>query len=399
MDFKLLERILFPHLIHTFFDEFFGQKLFHVSRNDASYYNEYLTKQQIDEWFETGDIYFPTVTLIRGSEVDPTIWTKEFATKSSKRGRPIDRVQVQKLFEEGSTLVVRHFSDHVHSLYQFMKQLRATFKTNAADHLIISPATSQGYPIHGDYQHVCVLQLAGEKKWHFYDTIAKSLIKEPVRYQLNRKPSKTLVMQPGDFLYIPPNLRHSTEVEGSEVSMSLSITITPLKGIDLLRKALNESFAGQPRLREEVPIYTQSTPEDRQAYYQQIKKRFIDYLDQLDFEDVLAELMAEKDLGDAQRSIFERDDAIDQTPITLESELIRSNAKKFTLNSIDNLILFKYLTHTLHYFKTVEFSLNYITSHTCFKVKDIPALIPDHKKIEMVQELVDIGFLTRKTSK
>lgn len=391
MNTDILEKLVKPVTSQQFFDDYWENRLLHISRNDQAFYKDILTLSDVDNWLQTGVLEHPTLAILKGGRIPPNKWAKTH-DKSYKSGKQIDREAVLKLLRSGATLLVNHFSDYQFALNAFMNSLRSLFQTRINDYLVISPPHNPAYPIHHDYQEVFVLHISGKKQWNFFDTFSKNLRDEHVRYAMDRNPSIKLEMQPGDFLYIPSNLRHSTEVVGDETSISLSITINRWEGDDFFKNILENTYASIPNLRQKMPLLRKSTLEERQNYYQHIKEEMLGHIESLDFEKVFSRMQSIKNKS-SQGSILKEMIKPNLPSITIDSKVTRNLALHYVLNDDGKVLIFNFLSHTLVYFKTLEHTLKFITCNEHFLVKDLPGFVTDEMRVEIIQELVDKGFL------
>ena len=171
----------------------------------------------------------------------------------------------------------------------------------------------------------------------------------------------------------------------------MSIIIDVPHGISFLTQALDESYVMKPELRERMPIHSQSTLEERQAYYQRIKEGFITHINRLDFEELCEPLLK----GQYQRN-FSIDIFQDSSKprITLDSKVVMQEGASYRLNETEKVLLFNYKDCTLIYNRIFMMSFKYITSGAEFLVGKLPGMLTNKHRLELVQELVDIGFLT-----
>lgn len=386
----LLEKLLYPMTCQEFFDDYWQKKGLHISRNDINYYKP-LTQKAVDNWLQTATLTFPNVNLFnpKTGRTRGEGFVKPIGLPG-KKGQLIDRNALLQKFHEGSSIIINYFSHEIPSLNKYTTELSKIFRAKVEDYLVVSSSNKDAFNIHGDGFETFVLHVSGQKQWRFYDTISKNLRQEHVQYLMDKKPSKEFIMQPGDFLYIPMQLRHGTHAIGDEPSISLTITIDLLDGEDLIRKVLKDTFVSFPSIRKQVPSYNWSTSESREAYYKELKELFIAQLNEVNLEEVFEELLQKEEKQSTSIDIFKGFNPHEK--VTLESEVMNAELP-FNLQVDGKCVRLKIPHHVFTYFKTLEFTLKYLTSQKVFKVKDLPGMLNDEMRIKIVQELVDKGFL------
>lgn len=385
MNSPVLEKLLFPITIDDFFEQYWKKKVLHIPRNQTDYYQDYLSEEEINTCFKRGNLTYPNLHLRKnGGNVSSGGWTYQQQNKQY-----VDETKLLPYLQSGHAIVAKQFHEHSPPLTSLIDDLKSFFTAHLIkDYLIISRPSNASFNIHYDREHVIVIQVAGTKQWHFYDTHSPYLRSEKVKFGFDPEPSLSITMKPGDFLYLPHNLRHSTEVADERTAISLSITIDPPNGVQLLRHIVDNSFAHVPALREKMPLYNRSTKADRQQYYQQLKDRFITHLNTLDFEELFHEYdhIQKKEKGriDLTQEII--------PSVTLDSTLIRNKVVNYSLKSDRKILILKVLDEVNVYYKLLELSLKYILAQEQFTVRNIPGLITDDIRVELSQELVNIGL-------
>ena len=85
MKLEVLEKLIYPVTIDTFFNEYWDKKTLHISRNDPTYFDSILSKQDIDTWFQTTDVHYPEVDLFKRKRISPEDWTYRGDTRWVKK--------------------------------------------------------------------------------------------------------------------------------------------------------------------------------------------------------------------------------------------------------------------------------------------------------------------------
>jgi len=201
---QILEKLLSPITINDFFEQYWEKKVLHVPRNQIGYYQDYLSEEEVNACFKRGNLTYPNTQLrYKGGTTLAKKWTYEHKQKLF-----IDYDKIIPYLRNGHVILCNQFHEHSSALTTLIDGLKSFFKAHVInDYLIISRPSSASFNIHSDREHVIVIQIAGTKKWHFYDTHSPYLRGEYVKHSLNPQPSQTITMQPGDFLYLPYNLK------------------------------------------------------------------------------------------------------------------------------------------------------------------------------------------------
>jgi hypothetical protein len=146
-----------------------------------------------------------------------------------------------------------------HLVNEFQRLLGFSGKVSA--YCWISPPGG-GVSPHWDGTSGLMFQVAGSKRWRihrhvsvpwpmqrgFADSNGKLMFeghlepweREAARY--STRDSRSLVMRPGDVLYIPPGTWHSTEAEGGGDSLGFGICFDSKSVCDLLKDALSDEL-------------------------------------------------------------------------------------------------------------------------------------------------------------
>ncbi len=122
---------------------------------------------------------------------------------------PFDEAVFSSLGEENWTLLVQDVEKHYAPLQALMAQFR--FIPNwRLDDLMISYAASGGsVGPHTDQYDVFLLQAEGTRRWQIAETYNPELLPDCALNVLRRfTPEQEWLLEPGDMLYLPPNVAH-----------------------------------------------------------------------------------------------------------------------------------------------------------------------------------------------
>lgn len=122
------------------------------------------------------------------------------------------------------TLLVQAVDQLDPSLHNLLRRFR--FLPNwRVDDLMVSYAVDQGsVGPHFDYYDVFLLQAAGRRRWHIGQTCSSTTeLRDDVEQKLLREFATTTIFdtEPGDLLYLPPNVAHWGVAQGESLTYSV----------------------------------------------------------------------------------------------------------------------------------------------------------------------------------
>lgn len=127
--------------------------------------------------------------------------------------------------------------------------------------LYLTPPGAQGFRVHFDEHDVLVLQVRGEKRWRVWD-------EQPIPHATRNTPwdnalgkpddekAKTIVMKPGDVLYVPRGVLHDAAVqEGDEPSLHVTVGLLEPSWADALKTMIDQMELTDERVRKPFPVW------------------------------------------------------------------------------------------------------------------------------------------------
>ncbi len=383
-------QLIQPLSANDFFDTYWNKKHLHVSRNDADYFNNIIAPTEVNNCLTYSNLTLPAVELLKEGRTAPSLFSKERIRRSYYDGKHINKTQVEDLFQKGHSILINHFSQFSPTLHQAIESLYAFFSADIVEYLVISNSNHDAFRIHHDREHVFAFQISGEKEWSIYDQLAENVRGYKITGELTPPPSDKIVMQPGDCIYVPNSLRHSTRTLGETPSISISIAIDQFYGIQILNNILKYSYVNFPNLTKTLP-HPLASEEARTAFYSEMKNTFIKHLQGVDFEQTILEMeMAQN------KKAFNPIEAFGRPALTLDDMVARSEEAKPTIQKDGKIIRFKYHHHVLVFYQIYLFSFDFIAKQTePFKVSDIFGMLRNDMKLDLAQQLIKTGYLRR----
>lgn len=163
--------------------------------------------------------------LVKGS-VTTTDWTVTHG--------PFSDADFSALPNENWTLLVQDVEKHYAPLQDLMQQF--SFIPNwRVDDLMISYATTGGsVGPHTDQYDVFLLQAEGTRRWQIARSFEPELLEDcPLNILRQFTPEQEWILEPGDMLYLPPNVAHHGIA--LEPGMTWSVGSRAASGADLLQ--------------------------------------------------------------------------------------------------------------------------------------------------------------------
>lgn len=252
-------QVIAPHTVTEFFEEFHEKDILHIARNDASFYHNILTSEEISTFLDRQDIFYPSVRMVEnGSEIPQSRYTKnQVPIGHHKKDGVVDTEKAFALFNSGSTFVIQAGQRYFGNLSRCCLALSNHFGSPVQANLYITPQKSVGFNPHWDTHDVFVLQIAGTKTWKLYG-FEKELPTVNQKFSsknYQKAPLHTIQLKPGDFLYVPRGYVHDAMAEDG-ISAHVTIGILSYTWIRLFNEMMPqlEEFA---EFREAVPFWNE----------------------------------------------------------------------------------------------------------------------------------------------
>jgi 50S ribosomal protein L16 3-hydroxylase len=178
---------------------------------------------------------------------------------------PTDSASAQSLCDIGCTIVIRHAERHDQHLAELAKAFEATFRAPVNIHMYATPPGCHGFSWHYDSEDVFIFQTSGRKEYLLRKNTVnpwplEETIPDDMRYERELMPVMRVLLDAGDFLYVPCGYWHRAQtVDTAETAISLAVGImsrSALDLFDLLRNELRHSLVWRQRL----PVSGCSTP-------------------------------------------------------------------------------------------------------------------------------------------
>lgn len=284
------EKIIAPHSLSDFFSNYHEKEVLHIKRNDENYYNDILTGNEISDFLDRLDIYYPSVRMVKsGKELPSADYTlKAVPIGHHKKDGLINTEKIFALFNSGATIVIQAGQRYFDHLSKCCFQLSQKFNAPVQANLYITPDKSVGFNPHWDTHDVFVVQISGTKTWNLYGFEKELPTKNQtfVSKGYSKQPLATIQVRPGDFLYVPRGYVHDA-IADDGISAHITIGILSYTWARLF----NEVFPQLEEIksfREAVPFWETGIDEKIKAKKEELKS----LIDSLDFDKGLQRLQA-----------------------------------------------------------------------------------------------------------
>ena len=155
----------------------------------------------------------------------------------------VDPGAVFAAFRDGATMILDQLHRTLPRLARLTRALEVVLHAPIQTNIYYTPPSGQGFKAHYDTHDVFVLQIAGQKSWHLYDTPVVRPLPSQGFEQVRMPPgpeSDSFVLAPGDTLYMPRGLMHEAEAGGDEASLHVTVGVLGRSLGDVLVDAVSD---------------------------------------------------------------------------------------------------------------------------------------------------------------
>lgn len=167
----------------------------------------------------------------------------------------LDPAKVHAAYRSGATLILDAHHRRHPPLAALVRGLEQSLSHPLQVNVYLTPPESRGFGQHYDSHDVFILHLEGRKRWRLFDRpvpFPTALGQDTDALRAGRRCVRELVLQPGDFLYVPRGHLHETVALDGAPSLHLTVgllTRTWLRALDVARELAQD----RPALRRGIP--------------------------------------------------------------------------------------------------------------------------------------------------
>jgi ribosomal protein L16 Arg81 hydroxylase len=228
-----------------------------LDRGAPERFSGLLDEAGVEELVASRGLRLPAFRMVRqGTLIGTHSYTMTAPLGQEEVGDLIDPDRVVRLFQEGTTLILRGLERYHPAIAAFCKAVAGDLGHPVRANAYVTPPDAQGYGIHYDLHDVFVLQCSGRKHWrvherHAVDPLPGGGVEPYVRREDLGAAVVDEVLHPGDMLYIPRGWPHHTSTTG-EASIHLTVGVHVLTWLDVFGAVL-ERARGCAELRSTIP--------------------------------------------------------------------------------------------------------------------------------------------------
>lgn len=389
-------RLIAPCTIEDFFQTYWEAKTLHLPRNDALFYGSVLDPGDIDLLLQNKALLadYNNFRLVdQGNKLSLEDWCERH---SKSQQYFIDNDKLYSLLHQGLTLTINGAHKKIPKLRHFCGALECELKFKLRTNIYITPPQAQGLAPHYDEHDVFILQITGEKEWKLYHSPVElpSHIRDQSigRHEL-AEPELTVMLQPGDLLYIPRGVVHQAASQET-TSVHASLGLYPTFAYELLEELVTIAQA-DPAFRKAIP-HGFSSSEQQQAFDESFQT----------LSQSLMNRVKTKELVERKNGVFLCDrksedqgrfqDLIYLPQLNLNSTVARRPNILFSVDRSSTQIMLNFYQKSLTFPIFLAASLTDLIDHPSLAVKDIGGLINDAGRLSLTQNLIQEGFLVIK---
>ncbi|MFZ7116398.1 MAG: cupin domain-containing protein [Bacteroidota bacterium] len=384
-----LSKLIDPISKEEFIEKYWQKEMLLIKRNNPHYWDLLLHISQVDEILTTTSISPPDVLLVNAEH-------QLHIDKYTRNGQEIDALKLFQFFSSGNTIILNQLHKKIHSLGVFCESMEYEFGLPFQTNIYLTPPHAQGFTSHFDTHDVFILQITGSKTWRIYNRpIVNPLLTQSYDSNTHKISSEfsEFVLNQGDTLYIPSGLIHEAF---SNDTLSMHITLGGLytRLADFVNEVIKTISENVEDLRASLPFFVGRDKDDIELLTKKIKKIFEmanlqDYIIETKDRMVRKSMLHTRPI--VKNQLFQ---ITNNTNLPLDRLIsIRPNLKftikedkdKITLNCFNETIVFP-----------IKFSsiIHFIILEEKFYFAQIKSELDENLKIEIIQQLIRIGFIT-----
>jgi hypothetical protein len=256
-----------------------GSRPLILTRGDATFYDGLFSRRDLDRVIAfTRPKFFDN--LKQGSAARLNVVRGWLPDEETFAGHYPDLKEVHNAFGGGRTILITNMQKRWYAIAIMNRNLEACLGCRVFTNLYLTPPGAQGFSAHFDTHDVLILQIEGEKHWRLYGAGPELPIPPNDKSTIARDqlgaPTHEVSLTRGDLLYLPRGYVHEAFTSDS-ASLHLTVGISTVLWLDLLKLALNAAANGDVRFRRSVPpglLCADAPPAALEETFQELLQRF-----------------------------------------------------------------------------------------------------------------------------
>lgn len=393
--------IISPVSVADFFSNYLGQKPFHLSRKNCSFYDSLLSIRSVEEIFSNNSLAYDSFRVFnKNQRTSKDEWLKRIPNDKQESEQFTDTftdyTKLLELFRKGASIELNFGKIHHPSIAALLKDANENYKIYPIAKAFLTPSNSYSLDPHYDNTHILILQTYGEKKWECW----KPTVFNPglnLGYVFNHnlgKPDFSCTLCAGDMLYLPRGWWHKPYTENhASLQISLGMRITDWHNFV---HTFADQLIKQDVFRNEVPPFI--TDEKKKFFFiSSLKKNIHEIIDQTDWETLLSK--HHNNIG----KVFLNTGNQRVAQLLLIDELtedalfcVESLVKK---TSGDDSSFYLHNNDARHSFPLIfKKAIQYIISESSMSISSIPGQMHAEMKKDLLRQIVIQNMITVKSA-
>ena len=376
-----------PHSTQEFLDHYWEKQSLVIRRGNAGHYGHLLDRAALRALLAFTWINRRDARIVKDGQPDPALAIFDGEGRASA-------VALMAAYADGFTVVVNNLQTRHRDASLLCRSLEMFFRQPVGANAYLTPPRGAGLAPHFDDHDAFILQLEGSKEWRLYGFAAEQPLRGrhfDIDASLLGEPSQTLCLEAGDLLYVPRGLVHQAHATDTS-SLHLTLGVSSIYWMDLLQEAVAVRALTETPLRLTLPPLTASYSTWRDELQRRAKDLAHGDLDsflsnalteiEVKFISALAPL---DDIG------FEQLDGLDRT--TVDSRFRHRIGTVCTVQSTPLESRIHFPGNVVSLPRRASEAVEFIASHERFATRDLPDVIDDASKLNVVRKMVMMGLL------
>jgi len=388
-----LDQLLSPMRSEEFFATHWERAHLLLGGRDATHYDSLIAVADLERMVSHSDVRYPAIQLAKGGGyLPPAAFTQVVKPGGESLAGLADVRKVMDEYRRGASIALSAIHKTWAPLGAFCAKLEALLDHAVHANAYMTPGRADGFTAHYDVHEVFVLQIAGSKRWRLYPPIVelphRTQLCTPQAYE-GKVPTVEIDLQPGDLLYLPRGVGHSTTTSDS-FSAHVTIGVTVHTWVDLIREGL-QAAVDQVELRRALPPGFASCSELAPMMRRTLAEALDKLGQQVDMDTLLASFASRVRASHPPLPESFLADVV--MAIDWGSVLAVPTADRYRLSEIEEGVALDFDGRRYQFPALVEPTLRAIIALRKFRSVDLQTPLQPDLKLGLSRHLHEIGFL------
>ena len=395
------EQLIAPVSPSAFVEDHWEKAPLFVSRHDPGYYGSVFTLEDVDRYLHAARHTGREVSIV------PPVSRQQKSERHLIGSVPLDRLY--GAFATGETIRLEAIQLSWPPVAALVADMAGALAAEANVNLYMTPANSQGLPLHFDTHDVFVVQVDGAKDWYVYEPEVELPVETRSYLEHLGAVGQTGVvtgsprlierrtLHTGDLLYMPRGFPHKA-ITGDRHSVHLALAMKTRNWIDLVKTAVELLCIDRPEFRRALPPGFMDDPEIREGMRRSFAQMMQACAEETSFDAALAavmryEVMSRSYPPDGHFGQLARLDGL------RSGDTVRRRAGLRCIAGVDgDGCSIDFATNRVRGPLAILPALEYVRDHEQFRVAELPDSLSEHSKCVLVRRLIREGLLVRLSS-